>query len=186
MKKIILFIILFIALFMIKEAEAIVLAPPIIYTAIFSLGAFIMNMCFFIALWLAIAGAINRLYFGKHVYEIARVYFNITGKVVIFIVSAAIAAVILNPLNTKEIISTSLLAGILGLAILFISNFREYRLFSEKQKMSFIKSIVALGLSIIIVTFFSASFTLKNKTLHRDNKFSANCLKIFLPHPVPT
>lgn len=148
-----------------KEAQAIVFIPPVIYIATLSLGAFIINISIFIAIWLATQGIINRLYFGKALHQIIRIFLGIFGKAVVLFAASVISILFFNPLNPKEVIISSILAGILCLIFIFLGNFKEYRLVQKKEKLATIGSMLLFFILTAIIIFISASLALKTKIL---------------------
>ncbi len=148
-----------------NDAEAIVFIPPVIYIATLSLGALIVNISIFIAIWLAAQGVLNRLYFGKAMHEIVRVFFNVLGRVAILFIASVASVLFYNPLNTREVVISSILAGVLCLALVFLGNFREYRLVSKKEKLAAIGSMSIFFVLATVIIFISASSALKTKIL---------------------
>lgn len=167
MKKlaIIFFIFFLLAVMIPGKSSAIVFVPPVIYIATLSLGAFVVNVFAFFAVWFAAKGLIDRLYFGKPMHELVRLFFGLLGKFLIFFIAAAASLAMLDPLNKKEVLAASLLAGVLGLVFIFLSNFREYRLEPKNKKVYFAGSMMLFSLAVFGVTYASALRALEVKIL---------------------
>jgi hypothetical protein len=167
MKKlaIIYFIIFVLAGMTALKASAIVFVPPVIYIATLSLGAFVVNVFAFFAVWFAAKGLIDRLYFGKPMHELIRLFFSLLGKFAILFIAAAVSVATLDPLNKKEVLAASVLAGVLGLVLIFLSSFREYRLEPKNKKVYFAGSMMFFSLVVFGVTYASALRALEIKIL---------------------
>ncbi len=150
----------------ITQVDSIVFIPPVIYIATFSLGTFITNVFLFLAVWLAVKGVTDRSYFGKPVHELVGMSLQLIGKILILITSATLPTLILNPITADEIIISSLFAGILSLAILFLDRFREYHLIPGKERNRILRSITLLSIAIIVITYASTTLAIETKTLH--------------------
>lgn len=169
--KFIIPLIVFAVLILASGVKAIVFIPPIIYIATLSIGSFILNLCAFLAVWLAARGVLDRGYFGKAMHEIVGLILGLLGKSALLVLSAMVPILVLNPLNRQDIAFSSLVAGALSFALLSLNVFRRYRLAQKNEKISLIGSTVFFSVLVILVTFASASLALETKTLrNRDNE----------------
>lgn len=156
------------------KALAIVFVPPVIYIATLSLGAFVVNVFAFFAVWFAAKGLIDRVYFGKPMHELVRLFFNFLGKFAIFFAASAVSMLILDPLSKKEVLTASVLAGILSLVLTFLNNFREYRLELKGKKFLRAGSMIFFSLIVFAVTYISALRALEVRILRiEDSKGGA-------------
>jgi hypothetical protein len=147
------------------NAEAIVFIPPVVYLVTFSVGAFVVNIFLLLAAWLAISGLMDRSYFGKKSHELVRAGLQTAGKATISLASAAVPVLGLNPITSPEVFVSSLAAGAIGLCILFLSGYREYRLMGKKQRGRVLKSIAAFSTFIILATYLSTTLALETRII---------------------
>lgn len=168
-KRSVIFIILIYLGMFAREASGIVFVPPVIYIATLSLGVFVMNVFAFFAVWLAVKGLIDRVYFGKPMHELVYLLFSLLGKFVIFIITSSVSMLALDPLNKKEVLIASVLAGILSLIFIFLSDFREYRLISKEKKFIHMGQMIFFSLVVFIVTYVSALRALEVKVLRTND-----------------
>lgn len=170
MRKVLFLVAIFLAVFaLFRQAEAIIFIPPVIYIVTVSFSSFIANISISIVFWLVVKGIADRSYFGRPLHEIINFIFNFLGKIFILVFSTLSPIFILDPINAKEIFFSSLISGVLSLAILFLAGFREYRLIQKNEKISFLKSIAIFSAITVLLTFFSAFFALEEKALNMTN-----------------
>lgn len=156
----------FILLIAASEAKAIVFIPPVIYIASLSIGAFIINVFAFFAVWFAARGLIDRMYFGKPMHEIVRALFGLIGKFALVIIVAVASIKIVDPLNKKGIISAAIFATAFGSILFVLANFREYRLEFKRNQFAIMRSILVFAAAIFLITYSSSVWALKIKAIN--------------------
>ena len=159
------------------QAQAIVFVPPIVYFTTISIVSFITNIFLALAVWLAVKGLANRLYFGQPLHTIVSNMLGWLGSSFVIVVSSLVPISVMHPIFVKDLALSSILAGLLCFLLLFVGSYRKIKAEQEYRKKSWIR-IILTSIVVIILSFVSASFAVKTSTLHNDSagntKFTEN------------
>ncbi len=152
------------------QAYPIVFLPPVIYMVTFSLVAYVTNLFIFLAVWLAAKGVTDRLYLGRRMHELVKAFFQLLGNASVLVFSAVLPVLLFNPLTPTDVAFTSICAGVLCLAINFLSGYRKYRIVRGGEKIRSLTSMILLSALIVAVSYLSTSLALSTKVLYTQGR----------------
>ncbi|MFH1471206.1 MAG: hypothetical protein ABIF01_05640 [Candidatus Micrarchaeota archaeon] len=164
-------ILLLILACIISAAFAVVIVPPLVYFLTLSLSAFLSNAIVSLLVFGALKGLTMRKYFGKSTYEIARGFLSASGTALIAISCMLASAIIVYPLDVPGAAVSALLAGVLFLAVKFISIFAEFHLSEPKKRRSITTAILLTAAFIMLATGVSAMLAIDIQTMGEHYSF---------------
>lgn len=151
-----------------KVANAIVIVPPIIYIATFSLGSFILNVFTLTAFYMAAKGLLDRFYFGKQMHELVGIALAYLGCLVIIMATAIISIAIFDPIDARSLFYASIFSTFLSFLLIALSNFRKYTLADQYLKNKMIMSMFMFSAIVFVITFVSAYYSISTSILKKD------------------
>ncbi|MCX6778558.1 MAG: hypothetical protein NT157_06815 [Candidatus Micrarchaeota archaeon] len=151
MKRILLFL-----LCLAPMAFPVVIVPPVIYFLTLSLSAFLSNALVSLVVFGALKGVTMHKYLGKSAYELAKIILSASGTAMIAIACMLASVIMVYPLDLQSAAISALLAGVLFLAVKFISIFADYRLSEKAKQRSMAASLILTAIFIALATGASA------------------------------
>ena len=133
-----------------QVVTSIVVIPPLIYFASVSIIGFITNMFLLLAVWLTVIGVTNKSYFGQPFHVLAGFFFKAIGIGMVIIISSLIPILVFRPAFTRDIALSSMFSGILCAALLFLNNYRRFRITQFEDKAKIIRSIAIVSLAAVV------------------------------------
>jgi len=152
------------------QAHAIAFIPPVIYFATLSIIGFISNVFLILAVWLAVKGIANKLYFGKPLHTIVSIALSWLGTALIILLSSLLPLLVLHPIITKEIIISSIVSGFLCFFFLLLNIYRQFRRANLKEKTKSVRKMTIISILVIIISFVSASLSIETMALQTNSK----------------
>lgn len=142
-------------------AHAIVIIPPTVYIVTISLASFIGNAIILIVGWIAVSGIAAKKFFGKSVSEIMAFTFSGIKKLVVAVVSMLAALLLFNPIEIFSILTASLAAAIITLALLALGSYSKYRLVGKTEKTRLLRSTVFFAAIVFVLSALAISVSLE-------------------------
>ncbi|MFH0817365.1 MAG: hypothetical protein V1909_01900 [Candidatus Micrarchaeota archaeon] len=164
---------------LISPAFTVVIVPPVVYFLTLSLSAFISNAIVSLLVFGALKGLTMRKYFGKSTYELARAFLSASGTALIAISCMLASALIVYPLDVPGAALSALLAGVLFLAVKFISIFAEFHLSEPQKKHSIAVTILLTAAFITLATGVSAMLAIDIQKM--NGRYSFQDSQVGLP-----
>jgi len=160
-------IILFLSVFAVKMAEAVIIVPPVIYIATFSLGTFILNAFMMASVFMAGKGLIDRFYFGKHMHELVGIAFSYVGSMVVIMGASFASIAIFDPIDSRTLFYASIFSTFLSFLVMALGNFRKYLLADPYGRNEAIMRLITFSILVFIITFISAYFSINTSVLRK-------------------
>lgn len=158
-------------IFFAKIAEAIVIVPPVIYIATFSIGTFVLNAFIMTSAYMAGRGLIDRFYFGKHLHELVGIAFSYVGSIVLIMSSSFVAISFFDPIDARSLFYASVFSSFLSFLVMGLNNFRKYLLADSYGKNEAILRLIALSSVVFIITFISGYFSISTRILKKSEPY---------------
>ena len=158
-----------IAVYFAKIAEAIVIVPPIIYVASFSVGTFVLNTFMMTAVYMAGRGLVDRFYHGKQLHEIVGIAFSYLGYIFVIIATAFISIAIFDPIDARSLFYASVFSTFLSFLVMALNNFRKYTLTDPHKRDEVVLPILVFSVIVFIITFVSAYFSISTSIIKKQD-----------------
>ena len=147
-------------------AQAVVIAPPVVYWVTLSLSTFVANMLVTLFMYAAVRGFASKKLFGKSMAEIFGFVFSMIGKFIIAMIASLVALIWIAPISFPEILIASLIALLISLAVSFLAEYREFRVSSFQSRA--LLSIALFSILVAGLTFVSAFYALQTQIIVAD------------------
>jgi hypothetical protein len=147
-------------------AQAVVIAPPVVYWVTLSLSTFVANMLVTLFMYAAVRGFASKKLFGKSMAEIFGFVFSMIGKFIIAMIASLVALIWISPISFPEILIASLIALLISLAVSFLAEYREFRVSGSPSRA--LLSITLFSILVAGLTFVSAFYALQTQVIVAD------------------
>lgn len=160
-------------IFFSKMAEAVVIVPPAIYIATFSMGTFILNAFIMISAYMAGRGLMDRFYFGKHMHELVGIAFSYIGSITVILSVSFVAIAVFDPIDSRTLFYASVFSAFLSFIILALNNFRKYLLSDPYARNESVMRLIIFSVIVFIITFVSSYFSINTSILKKSYPYAA-------------
>lgn len=159
--------------FSVNFAKAIVIVPPVVYIATFSIGTFILNAFVMTSVFMATKGLIDRFYLGKRMHEIVGILFSYIGSIAVIIAVSFISIGFFDPIDARTLFYASIFSAFLSFLIMALNNFRKYLLSDPYGRNELILRLISFAVVVFIITFVSAYFSMSTSILKKRDQSGA-------------
>src|SRR3989344_2486564 len=129
-----------------RDAQAIVIIPPVVYFVTLSIGTFISSSIVSLLIFGALKGFANRKYWGRSAFQLLTEAKSALSSALLAILSMVAAVFAVYPIDLESVVLASLIAAILFLLTKFVSSLRQYAVSDGAARRGLILSSLTIAI----------------------------------------
>ncbi|HLC47999.1 MAG TPA: hypothetical protein VJI13_02895 [Candidatus Norongarragalinales archaeon] len=145
-----------------RDAQAIVIIPPVVYFVTLSIGTFISSSIVSLLIFGALKGFANRKYWGRSAFQLLTEAKSALSSALLAILSMVAAFFAVYPIDLESVVLASLIAAILFLLTKFVSSLRQYAVSDGAARRGLILSWLTIAIFIGLATSVSALVSMQS------------------------